>query len=157
MLENKISVKCTASKEKMSQAFLGSPVFPPPVQTLVANSDVSGGSIKVDDHGLAIRFVSKGKNAGLTHGFVVGLIAWRTIPRFGESTNDAEISACRANGKAIQTAVALYRLKEGKAPKTMADLTTPQKNNRNRTYLPRAPKCPAGGLYDLKGKCTKHR
>ena len=231
MLEKQIPVAYAAPKEKMFQAFFDSPVFPAPVQTMVANSGVSGCSIKVDDQGLAIRFVSKGKNAGLTQSFLVGLIAGVTIPQFASSASDAERSACmcngkaivtagslyrlkqnkdpqtitdlvnagmlphvpqcskggtysitdgtcsahsrtstrrirtgpaakstcRANQKAIQTACALYQLKEGKRPKTIADLTTPTANNSNRAYLPSAPKCPSGGVYDLQGKCTKHR
>ena len=228
LLENQIPMEYAASKEKMFQAFFGSPVFPAPVQSLVANSGVSGGSIKVDDHGLAMRFVSKGKNAGQAQAFLVSLIAGITLPQFSTASSDASRSLCMANGKAVLTAAAMYRLKQGKdpktiadlvnarhlprypqcpkggtynisdgtcsvhsnerprssrarksacranqvaimtacslyrlkenkQPKTMADLTTPTKNNNNRAYLPSAPKCHDGGVYDLKGKCTKHR
>jgi competence protein ComGC len=157
MLEEQIPMECTAAKEKMFQAFLDSPVFPSPAQTMVANSGMSGCSVKVDDHGLAMRFVTKGKNPGLTQGFLVGLMAAITIPQFADATGEAETAACGANGKAIQTAGALYHLKEGKKPQTMADLVNPSANNNNFGYLPHIPQCSKGGTYNIAdGTCSKH-
>ena len=71
------------------------------------------------------------------------------IAKIAEIRNDVAVSACRSNQKAIETAAAMYRLKENRNPTDMTDLV-------NAEYLPEAPRCSEGGAYAVDGTCTVH-
>jgi len=78
---------------------------------------------------------------------LLGVLAAIVVPQFAESTKDAEDSQCLTQQKAIQSAAALYRLKNGNAdPTVAADLAE---------NLPTLPVCPEGGTYTLStGACS---
>ena len=79
---------------------------------------------------------------------LLGVLAAIVVPQFAESTADADVSACKANQKAIITSCSMYKLKENATPADIAAVVT-------AGHLPEAPACPAGGTYTvITGACS---
>jgi prepilin-type N-terminal cleavage/methylation domain-containing protein len=95
---------------------------------------------------------------------LLGVLAAIVVPQFADSKESAAVSACKANAKAVLTASALYRLKEGQEASTMSDLTTASDATEHASgvampYLPAGMTCPTTDTdtYDVPtGDCTTH-
>ena len=72
---------------------------------------------------------------------LLGILASIVVPQFASATDDARISACRTNVQTINTATALYRLRESAEPADIAALVATSPNNDEKAYLPAAPIC----------------
>jgi general secretion pathway protein G len=78
---------------------------------------------------------------------LLGVLAAIVVPQFMNSIDDGKDATCVTNLNSLITATALYRLKEGKDPASMDNLTTPSDNNGGFRYMPEAPVCGLDGTY----------
>jgi general secretion pathway protein G len=72
---------------------------------------------------------------------LLGILAAIVVPQFIGSIDSAKDSACQSSEKAIETATALYRLRESAEPADIAALVATSANNDGNSYLPAAPIC----------------
>ena len=72
---------------------------------------------------------------------LLAVLAAVVVPVFTENVGSAKDSTCQANVKAIETAAAVYRFKEGADPADIAALIATSDKNDGKAYLPSAPVC----------------
>lgn len=80
---------------------------------------------------------------------VLGILAAIAVPRFVGAQTETAVAATAEDLKAIETAIGMYKAKEGAWPGEVAQtLTPPGVETYFKGPVPLAKPCPIGGVYD---------
>ena len=80
---------------------------------------------------------------------VLGILAAVAVPKFVSAQGETAVAATAEDLKAIETAIGMYKAKEGSWPSEVAQaLTPPGVETYFKGPVPLAKPCPIGGVYD---------